>query len=103
MVWGRFDTRRCKVLGQAVVAALSRYTPKIQAEMRLIKVPVPSHKILLRDLELEVRTFNCLRDVHIDERPGGIASLTIGEALAIPAFGICQRAPKIGHLGAPSK
>lgn len=86
--WKRFDARTCKRLGRALVAELSRHVPTIQSDLNSVKLPSPPDSISVQDLELETRTFNCLRRADIDGRPGGVSSLTIGEALGIRAFGI---------------
>jgi hypothetical protein len=87
-VWTRFDSKTCKRLGLALVAELSKNVLALAAAVGHLKMPCPTDPVLIDDLELETRTFSCLRQADADNLPGRVGSLTIGQALSLRGFGI---------------
>ncbi len=86
-VWGKFSVNQCYRFGAILKEHLERrkYSLALVGRKRL----TTSRKhIAVEQLELTFRSYNCLSKVSLAGRRYGIASLSIEEVLAIPAFGI---------------
>ena len=86
--WDRFGESMCQALGRTVVQRLSSQASEIVARFGSRRVAPPGSSLKRCQLELEVRTYNCLGNIDVDEREDGIASLTIRDVLSIHAFGV---------------
>ncbi len=86
--WKQFDEATCKKLGGLLVGHLASRVDDIKSSIGSQRISPVHADLRLEELEIEVRTFNCLNSARINEVPGGITGLTIHEALGIRAFGI---------------
>jgi hypothetical protein len=86
--WDRFDAATCRELGRLLVSHLAPQIYDIKSVLSSQTVSPVEKPLTLDQLDLEVRTFNCLCRIGVDDRPGGITSLTIRDALNIRSFGI---------------
>jgi len=84
-VWQRFDDRTCQALAGEVLRAVGRAarTPTAFAERTLPPIP---QGMKLADLELEVRTVNCLVSAGLHQRPQDLRTITIEEILGLRGF-----------------
>ena len=86
--WSRFGEAVCRRLAEAVVSHLAPQLDDIVRRLGSRRIAPAGSRLRRRDLDLEMRTYNCLERINVDKRPGGLADLTIREALEIRAFGI---------------
>lgn len=86
--WRRFDETTCKELASSVVAQLMPRRRDIVSLFGSVRIGRAGTRLRLAQLDLEVRTLNCLHRIGIDAAPGGVAALTVGEALEIQGFGV---------------
>ncbi|MBN2473868.1 MAG: hypothetical protein JXB62_04635 [Pirellulales bacterium] len=84
-VWERFDEDVCQGLAFAVVRAVARAarTPMAIGDHHLPAIP---EGMTLADLDLEVRTLNCLVSAGIHERPQDLHGMTIEGILGLRGF-----------------
>ena len=84
--WARFSPQVCHELAEAVV---SRVRSKIHSAEDVLdqRVPRPPEGMRLDDLELEVRTYNCLRKARFRGAIQAFGDRTVRELLQIPGFG----------------
>ena len=84
-VWDRFDESRCQELAVEVVRAVGRAA---RMPMPISDRPIPSIPpgMKLTDLDLEVRTLNCLVSAGIHERPQDLRAMTIETILGLRGF-----------------
>ncbi len=83
--WSHFPESTCRELAEEVLAEVSR-TPHLPDEVANQQLPSIPSGLTLADLELEVRTVNCLISAGIHERPQDLASMTIDDILGIRGF-----------------
>ncbi len=83
--WERFDERVCRELGAEVIRAISRVARNPTRVAQRLLPPLPQG-LGLDDLQLEVRTFNCLAAAGLGERPQDIGAMTVEAALALKGF-----------------
>ena len=83
--WDRFGDEPCQELAVEVVRAVGRAArmPMPIADRRLPPVPQGMN---LADLDLEVRTINCLVSAGIHERPQDLRAITIEGILGLRGF-----------------
>lgn len=85
--WDKFSVNQC----YRFAAILKKYLERRKYSVAFLgrKRLTSSRKcITVEQLELTPRSYNCLHNVSLAGRRYGIASLSIEEVLAIPAFGI---------------
>ncbi len=83
--WQRFDESACRRLADEVLRMVGRAVrTRLMVGDRLLP-PIPDG-LTLADLELEVRTINCLVAAGIHERPQDLRAMTIGQALGLRGF-----------------
>lgn len=84
-VWEKLNGERIAALAELIVSRvnISGYNLAVQ-QRQLPRLP---KGVRLEDLRLENRTFNCLRRSGFGKRPEDLARRTVGELLAIKAFG----------------
>ena len=83
--WERFDEPTCRALGAAVIRAVGRAArmPLPIGERKLPSLPPGVH---VTDLDLEVRTLNCLVAAGIHQRPQDLETLHIDGLLTLRGF-----------------
>ena len=83
--WERFSEETCRHLGEEIVRTIGRAArlPIPIGECRLPPIP---DGMTLADLDLEVRTINCLVAVGIHERPQDLQTMTIEGVLGFRGF-----------------
>jgi len=83
--WDRFGEEACQQLAVEVVRAVGRAArmPMPIADRRLPPIP---RGLKLTDLDLEVRTVNCLVAAGIHERPQDLRAITIEGILGLQGF-----------------
>ncbi len=83
--WERFGDEGCRQLAMEVVRAVGRAArmPMAIADRRLPPIP---RGMKLADLELEIRTVNCLVAAGIHERPQDLRAMTIEGILGLRGF-----------------
>lgn len=86
--WVKFSDEKCRILGNCVVEHLARQLGHLKEQFGSYPVCHLNIYLLLNELELGTRTYNCLNQIAIDKRPGGIAELTIRDALDLSGFGV---------------
>ncbi len=86
--WGKYGEATCRRLGKTVVSHLARQVDDIIRVLGACHIAPAASKIGLSDLDLEVRTCNCLERIDVDQRHDGLGDLTIREVLEIQSFGI---------------
>ncbi|MDY0168708.1 MAG: DNA-directed RNA polymerase subunit alpha C-terminal domain-containing protein [Thermoguttaceae bacterium] len=83
--WTLFDQETCLALASEVVSAVGRAA---RAPLSIGNRPLPAlpEGVTLADLELEVRTVNCLVSAGIHERPHDLNDMTIDGVLSLRGF-----------------
>lgn len=83
--WDRFDEATCHELAGEVVQAIGQAA---RMPMSIADRPLPSlpQGMKLTDLELEVRTINCLISAGIHERPQDLRSMNVETILGLRGF-----------------
>jgi len=83
--WERFDERTCRKLADEVLTMVGRAarTRSMISSRRLPPIP---EGMTLADLDLEVRTINCLISAGIHERPQDLQSMAVESVLGIRGF-----------------
>jgi hypothetical protein len=83
--WERFGEQVCGQLGLEVIRAVGR---AIRAPVAVKERPFPAipDGMTLADLELEIRTLNCLVSAGIHERPQDLQRMTIRGVLGLRGF-----------------
>jgi len=76
----------CRKLAQAVVDRMQRVGGSI-SKLRHMLLRLPNTKGLPLRLQLEQRTFNCLRDSGLIANPAKLDGMRVGELLRTPNFG----------------
>jgi hypothetical protein len=85
--WQRFPEAICHELAQLVISTISR-AARMPMPMGSRRIPPIPRGLALADLELEVRTFNCLAAAGINHRPQDLHALSIDGILALRGFWI---------------
>ena len=83
--WDRFGQQVCRQLAEEVVRAVGRAI-RLPAPIKDRCLPAIPRGMTLADLELEVRTLNCLVSAGIHERPQDLPRMTIGGLLGLRGF-----------------
>jgi hypothetical protein len=83
--WDLFDEATCRALAAEVLRAVGRAArmPMAIADQRLPPLP---QGLRLTDLDLEIRTLNCLIAAGLHERPQDLREITIEGILAMRGF-----------------
>ncbi len=83
--WTRFDDETCLQLAAEVISAVGR---AVRAPLTVGNRPLPTlpDGVTLEDLELEVRTVNCLVSAGLHERPRDLNDMTIDGILSLRGF-----------------
>jgi hypothetical protein len=84
--WEKLSSHTCRKLAQAVADRMQRAGGSI-AKIRHMLLRLPHTKGLPLRLQLEQRTFNCLRDAGLIASPDKLEGIKVGELLKIPNFG----------------
>jgi hypothetical protein len=89
-VWQKLSPEACVRLGQLVVETVRKAIPALPTNILIRHVPSPPEGVTIEDLNLEQRTYNCLRRLLLGGRLTKFADLghmTIGDVLSIEGFG----------------
>ena len=83
--WERFDESTCQALATEVLQAVSRAArmPTATLDQRLPPLP---QGLRLTNLDLEIRTLNCLIAAGLHERPQDLCEITVEGMLALRGF-----------------
>ncbi|NQU22970.1 MAG: hypothetical protein HQ567_16965 [Candidatus Nealsonbacteria bacterium] len=83
--WEIFDEQTCRNLAEEVLQTVGR---EVRAPLAIASEHLPAipDGMTLADLDLEVRTINCLVSAGIHERPQDLASMTIEGVLGLRGF-----------------
>jgi hypothetical protein len=84
-VWDRFETDQIVRLAGLIVARVNG--SGCNRTVRRRRLPKPPARMRLEDLRLENRTYNCLHREGFGKRPEELGNRTVGDLLAIKAFG----------------
>ena len=101
--WRRWDGSVCDRLARAVVEQVRQQVPKLSSDMRRRRLPSPPLGTGPDDIELTVRTYNCLRRAKLLQDPEKLGDLTIGQVLSIHGMGaasLVDLLTSLEHLGA---
>ena len=79
------DRRR---IADSVVDNVRKALPRIRKEVGNQFLPLPPSGITLSDLDLQVRTYNCLLDLGLNEDLQLVSCLRLNELLANRGFGV---------------
>ena len=85
--WARFGAKACHRLAAAVVAQVRLRLPAAPEEVRRRRLPRPPFGTTWDDLELTVRTSNCLGRSEWFAAPCDIGNKTIGDVVGLYGFG----------------
>jgi hypothetical protein len=88
--WQRFSAEACIHLGQFVVETVRSAILTLPVNIQRRIVPLPPEGIVLEDLHIEQRTYNCLRKSLLQGQLASVTDLgqtTIGDLLNIEGFG----------------
>ncbi len=85
-VWERFSPDICLKLSKEVVA-LVKTSPSTLVKVGGAVLPMPRTNGAPLLIQLEQRTFNCLKALDLLRNPRGLASMTVGDFLHKPGFG----------------
>lgn len=87
--WTFLTAKECELCADAVVSTIARH--RYDAQLKQLRFPALPDSVTLDELELEVRTFNCLdkarQSGHI-RTPAGLRDFTASDILTIRGFGI---------------
>ncbi len=83
--WTLFDDQTCAELAGCVVAAVGR-AGRLSLLVGDRPLPTLPEDVALAELDLEVRTINCLVAAGIHERPQDLNGMTIDDILALRGF-----------------
>jgi len=83
--WDRLTDEQCHELAAEVVRVLGR-AARMPLEIGDRRLPAIPEGLTLADLDIEVRTANCLISAGIHERPQDLHHMTIDGALALRGF-----------------
>lgn len=83
-VWQQASPSTCKVLASHVVHEVHQNLNRLPIEVRLLQIPAISSQIPLRALDLQVRTFNCIKKRFGTKIP---SEARIRDLLRIGGFG----------------
>ncbi len=86
-VWDQHDPDACRRLANAVVRQVQRRLSNLPATVRGRHLPTLAHQPSIGELELEVRTFNCLLKAGLLSDLSKLNAVTINRLLEIPGFG----------------
>ncbi len=85
--WRRFGDSLCRELAQQIVRTAGCHA-RMSSSIGSRHLPPIPDGMTLTDLDLDVRTLNCLVSAGIHERPQDIHSMTIDGILGIRGFGV---------------
>src|SRR5438132_7685129 len=85
-VWQQFDYETCKKLSEIVVARLRERIALIRQSR--IHIQVPPELTTIDYLQLDVRTYNCLKHEGFADHPEFLRLCTLGTLLGIRGFGM---------------
>jgi Sigma-70, region 4/Bacterial RNA polymerase, alpha chain C terminal domain len=88
--WQKFSPEACIYLAQLLVETVRSAIPTLPMNIQRRRVPAPPKGMTLEDLDLEPRTYNCLRRLFLEGQLAAIADLgqkTIADLLNIQGFG----------------
>jgi len=83
--WDRFGQQVCRQLAREVIRAVGRAI-RMPAPVKDRRLPAIPRGMTLVDLELEIRTLNCLVSARIHQRPQDFQKMTIGGLLGLRGF-----------------
>jgi hypothetical protein len=83
--WDRFGQQVCRQLAEEVIRAVGRAI-RLPAPIKDRCLPAIPGGMTLADLELEIRTLNCLVSAGIHQRPQDLPRMTIGGLLGLRGF-----------------
>jgi Bacterial RNA polymerase, alpha chain C terminal domain len=89
--WQRYSQRTCEKLGEAVVKHVASRRVTLTSEIIERHLPTPKTNVGIEDLEIEVRTRNCLKRMIANWRIKSLSELgrlTIGQILPVHGFGV---------------
>jgi hypothetical protein len=83
--WEKFSEQECRELAAEVVRALGP-AARVPMPIGSRRLPAIPDGVTLADLDVEVRTANCLVSVGIDQRPQDLHTMTIEGVLGLKGF-----------------
>lgn len=83
--WEKFSDQECRELAAEVVRVLGP-AARVPMPIGSRRLPAIPDGLTLADLDMEVRTANCLASVGIDQRPQDLHTLTIEGVLGLRGF-----------------
>ena len=86
--WERFGEPTCRKLAMAVIEHLTPQIDDIVNRFGTCRIAPVGSNLNRSNLDLAVRTYNCLGSINIDEQAEGLAGITIRDVMGIRAFGI---------------
>lgn len=87
--WEKLPAENCEKLSKIIIAevnsALLHHKRTARRQLNLLHLPKGKE---IHDLELEVRTYNCLEKAGCFKSSQDLSGLTVGDVLGIPGFGV---------------
>lgn len=86
--WRALNLVERRRIAQSIIESIRKALPRIRKQVGDQYLPLPPAGITLDDLELEVRTLNCLNGLGFSEDPQLISCIRLKELLATRNFGV---------------
>lgn len=86
-VWDRLSPEICHKLSIAVIKRIKVFRSALRKEAGRIRLPMPQAKGKAIVLQLEQRTFNCLKERGLLDDPKRLAQMTVADLVTMPGFG----------------
>ncbi len=86
-LWERLDTLIIAKLGDLVIQEVDTHLPSLPPNIIYKPLPLPPKGVGLKDVEIERRTYNCLKREGLLDDPAQLYSLTIGDFLQYRGVG----------------
>jgi len=90
--WDKLPAKTCKKLSKIIVAKVNSAlcSAPYYKKSALLQINLPNlpEGKKIHDLELEIRTYNCLAKAGYLESSQDLSGLTVGDVLGIPGFGM---------------
>lgn len=85
--WRSFDPETCDRLAKEIIKQVGLIFRSMPEDIKSRHLPVPSEGVELPFIEIELRTYNCLRDKGFDKNPQYFNEYTIGDLCKVRGFG----------------
>jgi len=101
-VWEKFEPKTCRKFAAEVICRVKTFWSVIRDQLGGTRLPVPRTRNKPAFLQLQRRTFNCLREAGLLDAPARLAETTVGELFALPGFGVISFVDLLCALETPA-